>query len=133
MTRRLALEFALLFFATVAVSPTTSLSAQNFAPSPPMGWNEWDAYGMTITEADFMANARVLSGLKQYGWQYAMIDAGWYIENPATANPEAKSYVLDGDGRLTPAESRFSSAAGGKGFKPLADLLHGQGLKLVSM
>jgi hypothetical protein len=94
-----------------------------------MGWNEWDAYGMTITEADFMTNARVLSGLKQYGWQYAMIDAGWYIENPATANPEAKSYVLDGDGRLTPAESRFSSAAGGKGFKPLADWLHGQGLK----
>ena len=85
--------------------------------------------GMTVTEADFKANATVLSGLRQYGWQYALIDAGWYMENPAGVNQETKRYVLDGDGRLTPAVDRFPSAAGEEGFKPLADWLHGKGLK----
>ena len=32
-------------------------------------------------------------------------------------------------GRLLPATNRFPSAAGGKGFKPLADRLHAMGLK----
>ena len=27
------------------------------APAPPMGWNSWDAYGETITEAQVRANA----------------------------------------------------------------------------
>ena len=36
---------------------------------------------------------------------------------------------MDGYGRLLPAENRFPSAAGGKGFRPLADYIHGLGLK----
>jgi len=31
----------------------TLTPAQNPAPTPPMGWNSWDAYGLTINEADF--------------------------------------------------------------------------------
>jgi hypothetical protein len=129
MTRRTVHESTLPLVAAVVVFATISLGAQNLAPSPPMGWSEWDAYGMTVTEADFKANATVLSGLRQYGWQYALIDAGWYMENPAGVNQETKRYVLDGDGRLTPAVDRFPSAAGEEGFKPLADWLHGKGLK----
>ena len=30
---------------------------------------------------------------------------------------------------FVPAPNRFPSAAGGQGFKPLADYLHGKGLK----
>jgi alpha-galactosidase len=30
------------------------------ANTPPMGWNSWDAYGLTITEAQFRANVSVL-------------------------------------------------------------------------
>ena len=41
-----------------------------------MGWNSWDAYGLTIDEDDFRANVIVLAGLKQYGWTYAVIDEG---------------------------------------------------------
>ena len=52
-----------------------------------MGWNSWDAYGLTINEADFKANAAVLAGVKQFGWQYAVIDEGWYMENPFGAQP----------------------------------------------
>jgi hypothetical protein len=35
------------------------------APTPPLGWNSWDAYGLTIDEADFRANVKVFAGLKQ--------------------------------------------------------------------
>ena len=51
-----------------------------------MGWNSWDAYGFTINEADFKANAAVLAKFKQFGWQYAVIDEGWYMENPLGTN-----------------------------------------------
>jgi alpha-galactosidase len=38
--------------------------AKLLAPAPPMGWNSWDSYGFTISEADYRANANVLSSLK---------------------------------------------------------------------
>ena len=95
-----------------------------------MGWSEWDSYGLTITEADFRANAAVLASLRQYGWQYAMLDAGWYEDDPANAQRSGRHYQLDGNGRLIPAVNRFPSAPDGEGFKRLADWLHTRGLKL---
>lgn len=94
-----------------------------------MGWNSWDAYGFTINEADFKANAAVLAKFEQFGWQYAVIDEGWYMENPLGTNLAERKYLLDGNGNLIPVESRFPSSAGSAGFKPLADWLHYQGLK----
>ncbi len=94
-----------------------------------MGWNSWDAYGLTIDEADFRANATVLAGMKQYGWSYAVIDEGWYMADPFAATVEARKYLLDANGILIPVEARFPSSAGGAGFKPLADWVHAQGLK----
>ena len=129
MTRRcvfFAAVFAVLGF---AVSATTLLHAQNPAPTPPMGWNSWDAYGLTIDEADYKANVAVLAGLRQYGWEYAVIDEGWYMENPLGGNLAERKYLWDGNGILIPVASRFPSAAGGAGFKPLADWVHAQGLK----
>jgi alpha-galactosidase len=106
------------------------LSAQqNLAPTPPMGWNSWDSYGLTITESEFRANADVLAQkLKQHGWNYAVIDEGWYLSNPE-AKPGQFQFVLDSHGRYTPALNRFPSAANDLGFKPLADYLHSRGLK----
>jgi hypothetical protein len=103
--------------------------AQNPAPTPPTGWNSWDAYGLTIDESDYRANTSVLAVLKQYGWQYSVIDEGWYMENPFGGSVRAKKYVWDGNGILIPALNRFPSAANGAGFKPLADWVHAQGLK----
>jgi len=122
---------ALFFPALLALFAWTAASAQlqNPAPTPPMGWNSWDAYGLTIDEADYKANTNVLAGIKQLGWSYSVIDEGWYMENPFGASLEAKKYVWDGNGILIPSELRFPSAAGGVGFKPLADYVHAQGLK----
>jgi alpha-galactosidase len=104
-------------------------SAQNVAPTPPMGWNSWDAYGLTIDEDDYRANSTVLAGLEPYGWKYSVIDEGWYMENPFGTSVENRKYVWDGNGILIPALDRFPSAAQGAGFKPLADWVHAQGLK----
>jgi hypothetical protein len=119
----------LIFAAFVFVFAATPTSAQSPAPTPPMGWNSWDAYGFTIDEAEFRANAKVLAGVKQFGWQYAVIDEGWYMENPLGDKLETRKYLLDGNGILIPVESRFPTAANGAGFKPLADWVHKQGLK----
>jgi hypothetical protein len=120
-----------LFFSAVFafLAATTILHSQNPAPTPPMGWNSWDAYGLTINEADYRANTTVLAGLKQYGWQYSVIDEGWYMQDPFANKVETRKYVWDGNGILIPVTNRFPSAAGGAGFKPLADWVHAQGLK----
>ena len=94
-----------------------------------MGWNSWDAYGLTIDEAQFRDNVKVLAGLKPYGWQYAVIDEGWYMQNPFAGKREEQKYVFDVTGRLMPAINRFPSAAKDAGLKPLADWVHSQGLK----
>src|ERR1700761_867995 len=70
----------------LVLSTAASICAQDSAPTPPMGWSEWDSYGLTITEKDFKANAAVLAGLRRYGWQYAMLDAGWYEDNPISTH-----------------------------------------------
>jgi hypothetical protein len=103
--------------------------AQTIAPTPPMGWNSWDAYGLTIDETDFKANATVLAGIQRFGWKYAVIDEGWYMVDPFGKTVEDKKYLWDENGLLIPAPGRFPSSASGQGFKPLADWLHAKGLK----
>ena len=106
-----------------------SAHAQSPAPTPPMGWNSWDAYGLTIDEADYRANTTVLAGLRQYGWAYSVIDEGWYMQDPFAPTVPAHKYVWDANGILIPALNRFPSAANNQGFKPIADWVHAQGLK----
>jgi hypothetical protein len=101
------------------------------APTPPMGWNSWDSFGTGVTEAEVKANADYMaSKLAKFGWQYIVVDIQWSEPNPKTHGyrPNAE-LVMDANGRLLPAPNRFPSAAGGKGFKPLADYVHSKGLK----
>jgi alpha-galactosidase len=103
-----------------------------WAPTPPMGWNSWDCYGPTVTEAEVKANADYMAKyLKQYGWEYVVVDIRWYISNDKAHgyNETNAEYNIDEYGRFIPAVNRFPSAADGKGFKSLADYLHNKGLK----
>jgi hypothetical protein len=108
-----------------------SLSAADVARTPPMGWNSWDAYGTTITEAEVKANADYMAKhLKAHGWQYVVVDIQWSERRPKSHGYRPKAdLAMDAYGRLIPAENRFPSSAGGRGFKPLADYVHGLGLK----
>jgi alpha-galactosidase len=100
------------------------------APAPPMGWNSWDSYGRTINETQFKNNAHWMAKhLKRLGWQYVVIDEGWYISNPEI-NAQDYKFLLSKDGRFVPAPNRFPSAANDAGFRPLADFVHSLGLKL---
>ena len=99
---------------------------------PPMGWNSWDSYGTTLTEDELLANARFMAEhLKNAGWDTLVIDIDWY-------DPTARAHgyndnaplILDEYGRQLPDPVRFPSAAGGKGFGPLAAAVHELGLKL---
>jgi hypothetical protein len=126
MLPRRSLPAALL---ALAILSTNHLPAQTLAPTPPMGWNSWDAYGLTIDEDQFKANATVLAQLQQYGWQYAVVDEGWYMAAPTGSSVADKQYLWNGNGLLIPAPVRFPSAAGGAGFKPLAAWVHARGLK----
>jgi alpha-galactosidase len=116
-------------FLTVASFASISCRAQGLAASPPMGWNSWDAYGFTLDEEQFKANATVMASLVQYGWKYVVIDEGWYMANPSGHNREEHKYVWNGNGLLIPDPARYPSAANGAGFKTLADWAHAQGLK----
>ncbi len=120
------------WIASLAV-PLASLFAATdtgkVAPTPPMGWNSWDAYGFTIDEAQFRDNVKVLARMKEHGWQYAVIDEGWYMQNPFGANTAEQKYLYDKNGLLEPVASRYPSAADVAGFKPLADWVHGLGMK----
>ncbi len=101
------------------------------AQNPPMGWNSWDCYGAAVTEETVRANADYMAKhLKQYGWEYVVVDIQWYQPTAMTHAYEPFSQlVMDDYGRLLPAGNRFPSAKNGQGFKPLADYVHGLGLK----
>lgn len=99
--------------------------------TPPMGWNSWDCYGAAVTEDIVRQNAEYMAKyLKQYGWEYIVVDIQWYEPNAVTHeyNPFA-DLCMDEYSRLIPAENRFPSSAGGKGFAPLAEYVHSLGLK----
>jgi alpha-galactosidase len=117
--------------ALLLIAPLAASAAEALAPTPPMGWNSWDSYGTTVTEAEVKANADYMAArLKSHGWQYVVVDIQWSEPHPQTHGyrPNA-DLVMDEYGRLTPATGRFPSAAGGKGFRPLADYIHAKGLK----
>ena len=82
------------------------------AQTPPMGWNSWDCYGAAVTEKDVKANADYMAKhLKQYGWEYIVVDIEWYQPTAASHAYEPFSDLcMDEYGRLLPAVNRFPSA-----------------------
>ncbi len=79
--------------------------------TPPMGWNSWNVWGMSVNDEKIKqtADAMVKSGLADFGYQYINIDDGWQ----GTRTPE---------GIITP-NLKFPD------MKALGDYLHGKGLK----
>jgi len=111
------------------------MNKNDFAKRPPLGWNSYDYYDTAVTEEQVKANADYMAAnLKEYGWEYVVVDIQWYAENAATRRSEFQyipfdKLTMDEYGRLQPAVNRFPSAKNGSGFKPLADYVHSLGLK----
>ena len=135
------------------LSATAGAQQTTVARTPPLGWNSWDAYGLTITEPSFRENVTVQKNkLLGHGWVYSVIDEGWFFENPKDRDkPDTLRYAIDPYGRYVPVPARFpsampkgmkaavkSDAAGAvklnatienTNFTALADWVHAQGLK----
>ncbi len=114
----------------------------NLASTPLMGWNSYNCFGSAVHEDEVKANADFMAkNLKQFGWQYIVVDFLWAYDNPpgsTVGNPFQSrlpdgSYIpwlsMDEYGRLLPDANKFPSSFGGKGFKPLSDYIHSLGLK----
>lgn len=102
-----------------------------FLKKPPMGWNSWDCYGASVNEDEVRKNAAFIAEhLKPFGYEYITVDIQW--AEPLAGGTDYRNLAkltMDGYARLTPAVNRFPSAAGGKGFAPLAEYVHSLGLK----
>jgi hypothetical protein len=122
--------------AGAAAMPGTAAIAQSrdgavLAPRPPMGWNSWNSFATTITEAQARETAAIMAAkLLPFGYDIFTVDIQWY-------EPRASSYeynsepvpAMDGYGRLIPAPNRFPSSADGSGFTRLAADVHRMGMK----
>jgi hypothetical protein len=106
-------------------------AGNTLALTPPMGWNSYDNFGDSVTEAETLANAEWMKEhLQPLGWDTVVVDFRWYdslADGARAQNPEG--VVIDDFGRCIPPANRFPSAANGAGFKPLADKIHAMGLK----
>jgi alpha-galactosidase len=98
----------------VTAAPAAALD-NGLAKTPPMGFNDWNAFGCNVDEqlieqtADFF----VSSGLKDAGYKYVNIDDCW-LEKSRSA-----------DGHLVPDPVKFPD-----GIKGTADYVHSKGLKI---
>ena len=81
------------------------------ALTPPMGWNSWNCWGLSVTQDRVMSSAKALleKGLADYGYAYINIDDAWEA-------PERNA-----DGTIAVNE-KFPD------MKGLGDWLHSQGL-----
>ncbi|WP_422770346.1 NPCBM/NEW2 domain-containing protein [Plantactinospora sp. WMMC1484] len=88
---------------------------RTLAPTPPMGFNNWNAFGCDVSETLIRETADVLvsSGLADAGYEYVNIDDCWSLRERGP------------DGRLVPDPVKFPNGIAG-----LADYVHGKGLKL---
>ncbi len=121
-----------LFLGALAPRPADAVGDfHDWAKTPPMGWNSWDCFATTLTEGQARAEADVMADrLAPHGWEYLVVDIQWYEPGATGYGYRANApLTLDGFGRLLPAPNKFPSAAGGQGFRPLADYVHGKNLK----
>lgn len=135
--------FSCLIIALIACQPAAkkevnqpvseSSQLKNLAQTPPMGWNSYNCFGGNVTEAEVKANADYMAEkLKQYGWEYIVVDFLWYCDDQTSAEKFANRrphQYIDEYGRLIPSVQLHPSSADGKGLKPLGDYIHSKGLK----
>ncbi|HXU62593.1 MAG TPA: putative Ig domain-containing protein [Polyangia bacterium] len=102
-----------------ATATITIASGTTLRPTPPLGWNSYDAFGASITEDEVVQQAQAMrTQLQPYGWNNVIVDYRWY-------DAEDK---IDANGRFLPSPAKYPSATGSLGLKPLSDRVHALGL-----
>ncbi len=65
-----------------ATREITIRTDKGLALTPPLGWNSWNCWGLSVDQdkVKAAADAMVSSGLADHGWTYINIDDGWEAE-----------------------------------------------------
>ncbi|HEX6451467.1 MAG TPA: fibronectin type III-like domain-contianing protein [Trebonia sp.] len=121
MRRILALLAVVLAVGTAAMAVQTRLAPSalalddGLALTPPMGWNDWNAFGCNVSAQLVEQTALAMhdDGMQQAGYDYVNIDDCW-------AEPQR-----DSNGNLVPDPAKFPD-----GIKAVADYVHSLGMKL---
>ena len=109
-------DYPLVFVARNAKGETraefTLKVGDKIALTPPMGWNSWNCWALSVSQEKVMASAAALinRGLADYGYAYMNIDDAWEADERTP------------DGRIQ-ANEKFPD------MKGLGDWLHANGLK----
>jgi alpha-galactosidase len=101
-----------------AKRPLTIIIGDTIALTPPMGWNSWNAWGLSVDQKKVLAAARAFreKGLQDHGWSYINIDDGWELKGD---DPRPKRTP---DGSIIVNE-KFPN------MRALGDSIHALGLK----
>lgn len=104
---------------------------KELAETPPLGWNSFDSYGVYLHEKAALENLEAFAEkLKPYGYEYFVIDAGWFGEfdlRPGTIYPaekHAQKMNFNEYGLLQPSKTYFPN-----GLQPIIDRCHELGVK----
>ena len=110
-------EYPLVFTATndkgsAQAALTLCVGEDKIGLTPPMGWNSWNCWGLSVSQEKVMSSAAALinRGLADYGYAYMNLDDGWEGEE---RTPEG--YIQGNE--------KFPD------MKGLGDWLHSNGLK----
>lgn len=110
-------------------------AAHALALTPPLGWNSWNCWGLSVTDARVRAAADGFdkSGLAAHGFQYVNIDDGWEIrvEVQGRASPvgaRTSPPVLNADALRKP-DGTINVNEKFPDMKALGDYIHSKGLK----
>ncbi len=99
----------------------------NFADTPPMGWNTSGSYSLAGENEEIVkrgVDAIIKEGFRDAGYTLVLIDYGWFQEEHGTRTGRNPLTRCDAFGRYIPNSDRFPL-----GFKPLAEYIHARGLK----
>lgn len=90
----------------------TIVVGDKIALTPPMGWNSWNCWGLSVSQEKVISSAQAIidKGLADFGYSYINVDDAW----------EAAERNADG---TIPTNEKFPD------MKGLGDWLHSHGLK----
>ncbi len=103
---------AALAISALALLPVPSVPPAAPVLTPPMGWNSWNHFACDVSDSLIRgtADAMVLSGMRDAGYRYVVIDDCWQVARAA-------------DGTIVADSARFPH-----GIRALADYVHSKGL-----
>ncbi len=119
---------------TVKRSLTIIAGQHKLAQTPPMGWNSWNVWGLSVSadKVKAAADAMVSSGLAAHGFSYINIDDGWEKgRDPNSANCRGKSMDSNECGEVgRDASGNIITNEKFPDMKELSGYVHSRGLKL---